>query len=818
MKKGIGLYLRNAAVIALSCLLFSSLGGCSRSDNEKTVLCDDENTFYPEIVAKILPSHTVVRNQGKQLLFFSLDGGKEVEAFDAQAASALGDGIVRYWYPHYLATVVIAVDRDKTAAGIEGWSDLPAAKEAVGLADRVPDLQLLMAAMAYGLEGEDFTLKRAADLLEALKAEKHLAQKPFDAPIMICYDYQAATLRRNGRNIEIIVPKEGTLTYKKGLLSNTKLVFAGDVEALLLSSGFRLLDGSCDASLYPAAQAYENAATMTNFAHLNTVCQEVTRIYRRDVQHVRLYTSADGREHQLFVLLYTALVVIWTASLVRRAMQKSVKQAALFIGMLLLGWITLRLIKYQMILTTIITRYLWYGYYLFQLALPLMLLWLAWLLNKADEPKTPPKWFWFLAAGSGVLFALILTNDFHNLVFRLDLNNPHWPSEYGYGVGFYFVLAACILPLISAVVMMLVKSRRAPRKKGFLFPLAFCALLLIYGFGYVTRVPLAWESDYTMVIGLFTMLFLESSVRSGMVPVNTKYAGLFAHSPLQMQIVDRAGRPALSSATEEPVDGKLLQSALASHPLPVERDQDTLFFVAAITGGYGLWQEDIGNLRRLQEELADSVAKLAAANAVLAKEAKIRRLLSQENAKTRLLEQLEEEIAGHVESLSVLIEALEQEAEPARASARIALLLCYLKGRCNLFFRERETGTLSAAELTAYMTELVELASYSGLGIIVTNEIKTALSLRHATLFYDLFYAVSDWGTRIDCRTMLAHWGVEKESIVMRLLPSEDARSFPLETSLERAIVSAGGVFFCKDLGEAAGISLFFPEGGEEDG
>ncbi|MDP0919592.1 hypothetical protein Q6272_31590, partial [Klebsiella pneumoniae] len=82
-----------------------------------------------------------------------------------------------------------------------------------------------------------------------LHDDSRLKINSFESPIMICYDYQAATLIENGRNIEIIIPAEGTFTYEKGLLSNEPLNFEGNPDKLLLEAKLRLLNGQSDKSI-----------------------------------------------------------------------------------------------------------------------------------------------------------------------------------------------------------------------------------------------------------------------------------------------------------------------------------------------------------------------------------------------------------------------------------------------------------------------------------------------------------------------------------------------------------------------------------------
>ena len=104
-----------------------------------------------------------------------------------------------------------------------------------------------------------------------------------------------------------------------------------------------------------------------------------------------------------------------------------------------------------------------------------------------------------------------------------------------------------------------------------------------------------------MFIGMFALLFAESLGLSGLVPVNTKYAALFTHSPLSMRITNNSGAAVFSSAN-----------------VMREADENTLHFSAPITGGQAQWQEDISKLNLLHSDIEKSVKSLGAANALLA--------------------------------------------------------------------------------------------------------------------------------------------------------------------------------------------------------
>jgi hypothetical protein len=305
-----------------------------------------------------------------------------------------------------------------------------------------------------------------------------------------------------------------------------------------------------------------------------------------------------------------------------------------------------------------------------------------------------------------------------------------------------------------------------------------------------------------------------------MIPVNSKYTRLFALSSLGMRIINDAKQTILSSASAMWYDYDTFIGALESYPSPVSgQNENTLLFAAPIIGGYALWQEDITGLNRLHTEIEASIAKLKVANIMLKEEEKVRRATQEEIEKTRLIEQLETEIADNITRLSTMIEQLEGAADKPKSTAQISLLLCYIKRRCNLFFREKEAEDFVADELTVYLDELAEIAGYSGVSVIVTSELKTNVSVRHATLFYDFFYNIIHWATWQADPYIIAHMGAEGRNVFLRMLPSEDANSFQMEKSFQSAVVSTGGLYAVKDLDDdAVGISLSFPIGGDYNG
>ena len=810
---GFGKKIRQIALVAALCLFAAMLSGCAPQPKTETIICDfNFNSPYADALRDIFPDYQI--ELGVNDPYNNLNFAFAVEAFDFQAKSALESGLAEYWYPQFLTSVVIAIDRDRSDVEITGWRDLADCGESVAIFDAGRDGNTIMAAMSFGLEGDNYTLTETTKLLAALKAHGRLEYN-LDVPaIQICFDHRAIGMIAAGRNMEIIIPAEGTLSFEKGLLSNRELVFDEDVSSKLLAAGLRLPDQRSERSLYPEEGEYRNAKRVPDAERLMNFFFDVTRVMRREVLHSRMYSSVDGREHQLFVLIFISILVIWAASVIFRAMQKGVQYAAFFTALILVGWMILRLIKYQTYPSIVGDQALWYSYYIFQLSLPVVLLWMAWATDKPAKTAVPPVWIRVFSAANGILTLIVLTNSMHGWVFKLDITNPEWASDYGYGIAFYIVLAMCAIPLMAAIGMLLLKNRRNPRKYGILFPLLFCVLLLAYCVGYLRRVPFAWDSDVAMVVGVFTMLFFESAIRAGLIPVNTKYKRLFELSPLRIQILNRLGQPVLFAAQAEPFDSEAIATVLEGIPAPYRSSEDSLIFANPIFGGYALWHEDIGALNRLHRETQEAVARLKASNTLLGEEEKIRRALDAEHAKRQLWTQLESSIAGQVARLSKMIDEFGAASDKPGETARIAMLLCYIKRRCNLFFREKETTELSIGELVMYINEIAGLAEYASVKIAAVDATQGQFSTRRATLVYDFFCAVAEWATRVKCSVLPVFLDWDDGNICLRVLSAEDVHSFMPDGELMQEIVSAGGVIAIKNLDDDFGLSLSFPEGG----
>lgn len=801
------------AVICLLMILF--LTGCGTKGTENKLVASSEMLSpYAGIVLQTLPGYGLKTQT--ESIYAELPRGNAAACLDAQAVPAMEQGVGRYWYPHCLATVVIAVDRTRVDADISGWRDLLDAEAVVGMTTDAPLDRLILGAMSYGLEGQEYTKSEALALLERLYSQGELRLDDQTAPIQLCFDYQAAAWNRTGQDWEIIVPAEGTLSFTLGLLSDTPLEFERGLNETLLASGLPLADGRRPEG-YPADGAYCAAVQVEDFTHLLTVTEDTERDIRREVRHTLHYSSADYREHILVALLVSSIAIFWTGTVSQRILRRDIRRTAVLVGWLVVGWSLLRLLKYQMFEICLLTRLCWYGYYVFQLALPLAMLRLADIVDKPENAKRLLRPIWWPMAAYILSVLLVFTNDLHQLVFRFDLSGD-WSHNYQYGPGYFVVLLISLVFLLAAIVLLFRKSRHSRYLGARVFPVLFIAAILSYIMGYLFNIPLFRDSDYTITICVLAMLFFESFLHTGMIPVNVRYGPLFAAAPLNLQLLDEEGQTVLAANGASPIPKSVWRRLRADMSRPLLRDRDTLLHAAPIRGGMVVWQEDISALNRVRQEIQTSSARLETANALLREESEAKRRLLAAEAKAELYDELEREIPRRVSVLARLIQSLPQAEDHQRQTAYITLCLCHIKRRYNLFFLTRQGEPILGDELGIYLDELAELAGYAGVKVLVRSGLHSQIAVRAASLCYDFCFESLSWAVRENCSTMLGYLEQEDTELVFRLLPACSPENWRFSEEFQAAATAAGGRITSKELDDTAGVWLTIPLGGEDCG
>ena len=366
---------------------------------------------------------------------------------------------------------------------------------------------------------------------------------------------------------------------------------------------------------------------------------------------------------------------------------------------------------------------------------------------------------------------------------------------------------------------MFTKTKHNPRRFRVIFPVIFSAVLITYIAGYALNIPFFAESDMVLIVSIFALMFLELCIRVGHIPVNTNYRQLFKKTGLNLQITDNNGIRVFASDKSVPLDAKVLER-LKESVAPIYTDDNTLLLKHEISGGYAVWRKDITTINKLKYEIEAANREIEAANVLLSNETKEKERDTLVKTQVELYAAFEKDIAAHEQRLDEMLRHV-PESEPERTvyMGAVAVLVCYIKRRCNFLALEMSgTETVALNEYVVYIDELAELARLAHIKCLTYCNLSGEIKLLQAMMFYDFFYAAAEWTIMNKNHGMIAQTLYENEKLVMKLAISGSAAAYTLPKWTEEEITLAGGVFEKKELNEdGIGLFLSFPEGGERN-
>lgn len=439
-------------------------------------------------------------------------------------------------------------------------------------------------------------------------------------------------------------------------------------------------------------------------------------------------------------LIYIGLLAAWGISVQTRIIQTQVRRYLLVIAGLMLLWLTLRTVKYNTYHMTA-ERFLWYGYYLPMLFIPVLAVLVALSLGKPENYRLP-KWTHFLYLPSALLFLLVLTNDLHQLVFFFPTGVLS-TREYDYGIGYYVVLAWMVLCAAAALVIILAKCRIPQSRRYLWLPVVPFALALGYCAAYIKGVYWVWllAGDLTVSMCLIISAIFESCIQCSLIQSNTHYAELFHASTIGALITDRDFSVACAAGNARSVDSQTLMAAAES---PVVTADGIRISEAPIRWGHVFWEDDISPMLAVLKELDDTREELQSYGSILqaenAQKARRKKLEEQE----RLYRAMQEKAAAPAVRLSNLAKALQgvQDADAARFLLwKMTVIGAYLKRRSNLIFLADRDGMVPVSEVALCLNESMDNLRLHVRRCASRLDFEGELRLETAAALYDFFEA-----------------------------------------------------------------------------
>lgn len=376
----------------------------------------------------------------------------------------------------------------------------------------------------------------------------------------------------------------------------------------------------------------------------------------------------------------------------------------------------------------VITRYLWYLYYVPQILAPLFGFFAALQLGQREDAALSAKWY-LLLIPAVLLIGGILTNDLHQLAFGFHPNMVAWELDYSHGPLYYLAMVWTVCFLLAAMGIIYHKCRISESRRYtwivlcvFVAGAALCFLsfLNLYTFH---KMP---ECFCLTFIALW-----ESCLQVGLLPTNKRYFRFFSEATIAAQIADRYGKVLYRAKVAPRLTPEQMRSADRS---AIFLDADTRLQSAPVQDGHVYWIEDLTQVNRMKAQLEEIHAQLAEENELIRAEAEVKRQQTQVEEKNRLFDQISRILKPQLNRMDeMLASGQKQELQ------LVCILGAYVKRRGNLALICEKAVLLSVEELAYCIRESLTYLNAYGVVCAFHQEGKGKTSGARLQAAYDFF-------------------------------------------------------------------------------
>ena len=441
--------------------------------------------------------------------------------------------------------------------------------------------------------------------------------------------------------------------------------------------------------------------------------------------------------------LYLLLFSLWGYSLDRRIIQPQTLHCLRLTAALMLVWLVLRTLKYEIVTDPTVARYIWYLYYLPMLFIPLLGVYIALFLGKPQEIRLNVR-TGCLAIVPAVLFLSVITNDLHQQVFAFSGGVPGGQdnSSFSHRPLYFACLVWMVACMVFSLVRLLNKSRIPGSGKKNLAPFVTGCITVLYGVLYLSGLPAVrwWFGDMNVMFCLLFAAIYESCIHCRMIQSNTGYVELFEATTLAACIADSSGNIVLRS------HAACDDIACPEEGTQVLRPDGIRISSAPISGGYAVWQDNVRPLTELRAKLSENKAIIKNNKEKLQEAYLIQKKLYELTEKNRIYDELEARYGKQINRIGQLLKQCEDTgaAEVQNLLKRILLLGTYIKRGANLYFLGMEYELLPQQELRLTVDEAVRVMTVCGTECSVVYRTTKPMRSTEVMRLFDLLKTIAE--------------------------------------------------------------------------
>ena len=403
-------------------------------------------------------------------------------------------------------------------------------------------------------------------------------------------------------------------------------------------------------------------------------------------------------QSSIFLVIFT----LWIALLYIRIFDKTLKKYTLGIGICLIFWMILKIIR--PFTEGNVSTFMWYLYYIPMIFIPVFYYNASAYLRKYKQSNINK----ITIVVSFLLVLLVATNNLHQSVFKIIDGDSIYTHEWGY----YLICIWIFLLLIMAVkILVQINSKQKEKNKIIIMPFIPIILGLVYTIIYILDIGNIRHTNLAIIIGILFCIGLEILFRLSLIPNNFRYKKIFLNSNLPIEIVSKNGVKEFNTNHYIKICDNAYKDIRNNKAKEKYKLKNKIQTIKQIYGGYAIEEEDLSKINKLKENIQAKKGELLKQEKVLKFQKKLTSELYEVRVKNEITELLDEN--------KILDKMEEKDIEKI---CKIKILSSYCKRMSSLVISNYNQEKYNNKRIETIINELFsEIEIFKLSGVVQTN-------------------------------------------------------------------------------------------------
>ena len=435
--------------------------------------------------------------------------------------------------------------------------------------------------------------------------------------------------------------------------------------------------------------------------------------------------------NKFITLLFAIFFTMWTIRLYYKLYDNKTRRYILFIGILIVFWMLIRIIR-GVTIDINIKRICWYLYYLPLIFIPtLFYVCSNSLLSKMNKTR---KIFIYLI--SSILLILVLTNDFHELVFKFN-NGIYFHNDYNHYVGYYLIFIWIFYLFGGGMIKLAINRLKIKKDLKVFLPLIVLLLGLIYTYLYILDVPYIRETNMSIVNSVLICLGIELAFYLDLIPNNKKYIQKFFNSNLDMAIISLDGKTKYTTCSFKVIPNFILDDIKNNKVKQIYQKKNIVYDIKENKDSYVILRKDLTNIFKLKEEMLKQQKELLKQQESMKLEEKTKRELYEIKIRKDTINRVEKKLEEkRLEAKNILM----KDDIKREDLEKVKRIIIYSKKKSMLIISEMNNEIYNEESIKVLFNELiVGMSSLNIEGLVVVKN-KMNIKGRIMSYLYDIVY------------------------------------------------------------------------------